>query len=91
MICKTHNNVWETGDKISKRLDHLIPALGRLEVLTRFSVALLDPFDPKAQRGCRRDRLSPNHVSVPKKKPPKRLKFGRQRLTARPRLASTQQ
>lgn len=74
-VYTTHNNVWKTGYEISKRLDHLIPALGRLEVLTRFPVALLDPLDPKAQRGCRRDRLPPNHVPVREKKTRETIKI----------------
>lgn len=52
----------ETGDEISKRFDHLIPVLCRLEVLARFSVAFLNPLDPESQRGRRRNRLPPNHV-----------------------------
>jgi len=58
----THNNVRKVGDEISESLDHLVSALGRLKVLTRFAVAFFDPFDPEAQRGRRRDRLPPNHV-----------------------------
>lgn len=63
---KTYNDVREAGDEISKSFDHLVPVLGRLEVLARLPVALLYPLDPKAQRGCRRNRLSPNHVPARK-------------------------
>lgn len=56
--------MWEAGDEIPKRLDHLLNALGRLEILTRFPIALLDPLDSKAQCGGRRNRLSPNHIPV---------------------------
>lgn len=52
----------EPDDKVSECLDHLVSAFGRLEVLTRFAVTLLDPLDPKAQRGRRRNRFSPNHI-----------------------------
>jgi len=54
--------VRETGDEISKRFDHLVPVLCRLEVLARFAVAFLDPLDPEAQRGRRRYRLPPDHI-----------------------------
>jgi len=64
IIGMTHDYVRETGDEISKRLDHLVPVLCCLEVLARFSVAFLDSLDPEAQRGRRRNRLSPNHIPV---------------------------
>lgn len=58
----------ETGDEISKSLDHLIPTFGRLEVFTRFAVALFDAFDPKAQRSRRRNRLPPDHIPASQKR-----------------------
>lgn len=62
-ISTTHDDMRETGDKISKRFNHLVAILSRFEILARFTVTFLYSLDSKAQRGCWRNCLSPNHVS----------------------------
>lgn len=63
IIGTTHDDMRETGNEISKRFNHLIAILSCLEILTRFTVTFLDSLNSEAQRGCWRNRLSPNHVS----------------------------